>query len=136
MTALRLRLRLRPLPGGFSLLPMATDDRDNGKLSSLDQRIKAAREAGPDGKASERAEKRERSRADGIAWRISAELVAAFLVCGFIGWWIDEWLDIRPVALIVGLLLGGGVGIRNVYAVAMRMQREAEKTASDGTDGM
>jgi ATP synthase protein I len=114
---------------------MVQNGSENEKLNSLDDRIRAARNRGPDGRAKERAEQQERSRADGIAWRVSAELVASFLVCGFIGWWLDEWFGSRPWVFIGGLLLGGAVGIRNVYAVAMRVQREAEKAASDGTDG-
>lgn len=114
---------------------MAQDGPDKEKLNSLDDRIRAARDRGPDGRDRNRAEQQERSRADGIAWRISAELVASFLVCGFIGWWLDEWFGSRPWVFIGGLLLGGAVGIRNVYAVAMRVQREAEQAASDRTDG-
>lgn len=107
-----------------------TDDRDK-QLGALGDRIRAARDTGTGARDRDRAEKRERSKADGVAWRISAELVAAFLVCGFVGWWVDEWIDSRPWAMIAGLLLGGIVGMRNVYAVAMRMSREAE----DRTDG-
>jgi ATP synthase protein I len=114
---------------------MTAENRESEKLSSLDERIKAARDAGPQGRDKVRAEKRERSRADGVAWRISAELVASFLVCGFVGWWLDEWMGTRPWVFIAGLLLGGVVGIRNVYAVAMRMQREAEEAADEGRNG-
>jgi ATP synthase protein I len=100
-----------------------TDDR----LGTLGDRIRAARESGPEGRDRQRAEKRERSKADGIAWRISAELVAAFLVCGFVGYWVDVWLNSSPWALIAGLLLGGGVGIRNVYVVARNISQAAEE---------
>lgn len=101
---------------------------DRDRKEAFEARLKAARESGPDGRTRARLESRERSRADGVAWRISAELVAAFLFCGFLGWWIDEWSGTRPAFLISGLLLGGGVGIRNVYRVAMRMSAEAEGT--------
>lgn len=108
---------------------MSDDDRGKwrDRVGTLEARIKAARESGPDGRDRKRAEARERSRADGIAWRISAELVAAFLVCGFIGWWADEWAGTRPWIFLAGLLIGGAVGIRNVYRVAMNVQRAAEK---------
>ncbi|WP_416899357.1 MAG: AtpZ/AtpI family protein [Minwuia sp.] len=110
------------------------DGKPGDRLGSLSDRLRAARESGPDGRARDRAEKQERSRADGVAWRISAELVAAFLVCGFIGYWVDEWVGTRPWGLVTGLLLGGGVGIRNVYAVAMRVSREAEARDREGRD--
>ncbi|MEC9344909.1 MAG: AtpZ/AtpI family protein [Pseudomonadota bacterium] len=99
--------------------------RDN-RLDALETRLKVALEEGPDRRARQGAEKRERSRSEGIAWRVSTELVASFLVCGLVGWWVDEWADTRPFALIVGLLLGGVVGIRNVYRVARDMTRDAE----------
>ena len=101
---------------------------DKDRRDALDARLKAARESGPDGRVHARLERRERSRADGLAWRISAELVAAFLFCGFGGWWIDEWSGTRPAFMVIGLLLGGAVGIRNVYRVARAISAEAEGT--------
>jgi ATP synthase protein I len=101
---------------------------DKDRRDALEARLKAARQSGPDGRDRARLERRERSRADGLAWRISAELVAAFLFCGFVGYWIDEWSGTRPAFLIVGLLLGGTVGIRNVYRVARNISAEAEGT--------
>ncbi len=98
------------------------------RWAALEARLKAARESGPDGRAKARLDRRERSRADGLAWRISAELVAAFLFCGFVGYWIDEWSGTKPAFLIVGLLLGGAVGIRNVYRVARNLSAEANGT--------
>ncbi|ANK82668.1 MAG: hypothetical protein TEF_19095 [Rhizobiales bacterium NRL2] len=108
---------------------MSDDERGKwrDRVGTLEARIKAARESGHVGRDRERAEARERSRADGIAWRISAELVAAFLVCGFVGWWIDEWIGTRPWVFLAGLLIGGAVGIRNVYRVAMKFQKAAEE---------
>ena len=101
---------------------------DKDRRDALEARLKAARQSGPDGRDQARLERRERSRADGLAWRISAELVAAFLFCGFVGYWIDEWSGTRPAFLVVGLLLGGAVGIRNVYRVARKISAEAEGT--------
>lgn len=101
---------------------------DKDRRAALEARLKAARQSGPDGRDQARLERRERSRADGLAWRISAELVAAFLFCGFVGYWIDEWSGTRPAFMIVGLLLGGTVGIRNVYRVARKISAEAEGT--------
>lgn len=108
---------------------MSEDGRNDwrDRVGKLEDRIKAARETGYEGRDRKRAERRESSRGDGIAWRISVELVAAFLVCGFVGWWIDEWVGTRPWIFLAGLLLGGAVGIRNVYRVAMDFQKAAEK---------
>ncbi|WP_417518215.1 AtpZ/AtpI family protein [Minwuia sp.] len=111
---------------------MASENGNDGdRLGALNDRIRAARESGPQGRDKKRAEKRERSRADGVAWRISAELVAAFMVCGFVGYWLDEWLGTRPWIMVAGLLLGGVVGMRNVYVVANRMSKAAEEKTDD-----
>lgn len=104
-------------------------DRDgagDARLDALEARLKAALEDGPGGRADQGAERRERARSEGIAWRISTELVASFLVCGFVGWWVDEWSGTRPFALVAGLVLGGAVGIRNVFRVSRSMTRDAE----------
>ncbi|WP_169544565.1 AtpZ/AtpI family protein [Sneathiella aquimaris] len=63
----------------------------------------------------------ERSGAAGRAWRLSVEMVAAFVVCGGFGWAIDSWLDTRPVFILVFAVIGMVVGVYNVYKVAKAM---------------
>lgn len=60
----------------------------------------------------------ERSGAYGRAWRLSVEIVAALALCGWFGWLLDKWLDTKPWLLLVFLVIGGGVGIYNVFKVA------------------
>ena len=62
--------------------------------------------------------------AAGRAWRLSVEIIAAFLVCGGLGWIIDDWLDTRPVFLLVFVVIGMIVGVYNVFKVAKAMNPE------------
>jgi len=66
----------------------------------------------------------ERSGALGRAWRLSVEIIAAFLVCGGLGWMIDSWLSTKPIFLLVFVVIGMFVGIYNVYKVAKAMNPE------------
>lgn len=68
----------------------------------------------------------QRSRSEGVAWRLAVEMVSAFAVCGFIGWWVDKWLGSLPWAMLSGLLLGGIAGLYNAFRVARAIQKDAE----------
>lgn len=53
------------------------------------------------------------------AVRIGTELLAALIVGGGLGWVVDTYvLGSTPWGLVVGLVLGAGAGIRNVYRAA------------------
>ena len=56
----------------------------------------------------------------GIAFRLVADLLAAAIVGGGIGWALDRVFWTSPVLLIVMFLLGVAAGMRN----AMRTARE------------
>ncbi|MGL4636451.1 MAG: AtpZ/AtpI family protein [Beijerinckiaceae bacterium] len=56
----------------------------------------------------------------GMGIRVSTELVAGVLVGGFIGWWIDRWLDSSPFGLLIMLMIGMLAGFWNVYKMSMR----------------
>ena len=57
----------------------------------------------------------------GQAIRVSTDLLAALIVGGFLGWLIDTYvLGSAPWALVIGLFLGLGAGIRNAYRTAQR----------------
>ena len=77
-----------------------------------DQRIK--RESGPD----------KAGLSMGMAMRISVEMISALIVCGAIGWFLDQWLDTRPWLMLVMLVLGSAIGLWNTYRSAMQMQKE------------
>lgn len=47
--------------------------------------------------------------------RVATELLAGLLIGAGIGWTIDEWLETRPLFLIIFFLLGGAAGILNLW---------------------
>jgi len=65
----------------------------------------------------------------GIAFRFTAEMVAALVVGGGLGWGLD-WLagelgfHTRPVFLVVMFVLGAAAGIRNVLRAAKEINAE------------
>jgi ATP synthase protein I len=68
------------------------------------------------------AEMRGRGMAYGM--RMAAELVAAVIVGGVIGWGLDWVLGSRPWLFLVFFLLGFAAGVLNVMRAYERMQRE------------
>ncbi len=56
----------------------------------------------------------------GLAFRVLSEFVAAVIVGGFIGWWIDWLTGTSPAFLIIFLLMGAAAGFWNVYRIAMK----------------
>jgi ATP synthase protein I len=66
----------------------------------------------------------ERGRAMGRGFRMATDLVAAVLVGGAIGYFLDRWLDTAPWLLLVFLVLGIAAGARNVARTYKAMQAE------------
>jgi ATP synthase protein I len=56
----------------------------------------------------------------GLAFRVLSEFVAAVIVGGFIGWWIDRLAGTSPAFLIILLLMGAAAGFWNVYRIAIK----------------
>ena len=84
-------------------------------LQGLDARLKKARgEQAPTPPQASTS-----SFAEGL--RLSLEMVAAVVVGGGIGWFLDGWLDTMPLFLLIFLALGLVAGIRNVYKAANRL---------------
>ncbi len=55
------------------------------------------------------------SSAMGIGLRVGVELVSTMIVGVGLGWFLDRWLHTTPFLLILGVLLGGGAGVANVW---------------------
>lgn len=55
----------------------------------------------------------------GKAMRAGVDLVAALLVGGFLGYWIDRWLGTQPWGMIIFFFLGFGAGFLNIYRSQM-----------------
>ena len=59
-----------------------------------------------------------------MAFRMTTEMVAALLVGGGIGWFLDRWWGTRPWLLLVFLTLGVAAGILNSVRTAQRMAQD------------
>lgn len=87
-------------------------------LEDLDARLKKAR--------GEHAPKAPQASTSGFAegMRLSLEMVAAVVVGGGIGWFLDGWFDTKPLFLLIFLALGLVAGIRGVYHAANRLSEK------------
>lgn len=94
--------------------PLDPNDPDARKLADLEKRLKKA--LGPE-------ETPQRMRVSGLdmAYRLTAELVAAVLVGMGLGWGLDYLFGTSPVFLIVLLLFGIVAGILGVFRTAREM---------------
>ena len=53
--------------------------------------------------------------AAGKAMRAATELAAALLVGGFLGYWLDKWLQTQPLFMILLFFAGFAAGFLNIY---------------------
>jgi ATP synthase protein I len=94
-----------------------------GRISELGGRldkVKAQRET--DAQADLDAQMRGRGMAYGM--RMAAELVAAVIVGGAIGYGLDRWLGSTPWLFLLFFVLGFAAGVLNVVRAYERMQKE------------
>jgi len=81
----------------------------------LGKKIKEARESSHQNSSDKKKLKFEEKSSTAKAMRAGTDLVAAIIVGGFLGYWIDEWLNIKPFAMIFLLFMGFGAGFLNIY---------------------
>jgi ATP synthase protein I len=62
----------------------------------------------------------------GTAGMMGFHLLSGMLVGGFIGYWLDKWLDTDPWMKAVFFMIGIAAGFRNIYLDAQRLVREQE----------
>ena len=98
---------------------------DDPELKSLEDRLKKARAPHNSGASDD--EKEQSPSHTGMAWRMGMELVTGVAVGLFLGTAIDDWLDTKPVAMVILVFLGFAAGIRNVMISAKKMQDQAYK---------
>ena len=94
-----------------------------GRISELGGRldkVKADQESAA--QADLDAEMRGRGMAYGM--RMAAELVAAVIVGGLIGYALDSWLGSKPWLFLLFFVLGFAAGVLNVVRSYERMQKE------------
>mgnify|MGYP003623991092 CR=1 FL=1 len=62
----------------------------------------------------------------GTAGMMGFHLLSGMLVGGFIGYWLDEWLDTGPWLKAVFFVIGIAAGFRNIYLDAQKLLREQD----------
>jgi len=107
---------------------MGAPEERSAKLSELDRRIRAAREA----QAPKRGKTGDKFTMANMAWRMTLELVVGGIVGAAIGWGLDELFGTLPLFLIVFILLGFAAGIRTVMRSAQELsKRQAAEAAEE-----
>jgi|SaaInlStandDraft_5_1057022.scaffolds.fasta_scaffold22644_2 ATP synthase protein I len=111
-----------------------TEEDPKTSFTELDARLRAARSREDERVTRETATAPEKPGA-GAAMRIAVEMISALLVSGGIGWFLDDWLGTRPWVMLAMLLVGCGIGLRNTYRTAMRLNADLhEGIPSDQQD--
>jgi ATP synthase protein I len=95
---------------------MARDDEDRAKLNDLSARLNAVHREEAEKEASSAAT-RASSQGVSIGMRIGIELLAAVLVGGAIGYFIDQHFNTKPIFLLAFLVLGFAAGVMDVLRV-------------------
>jgi len=95
-----------------------SDKKPAQRLEDLDKRLQQAHEKNRAGENSGAFPGKGEMSGYSMAIRIGTELVAALIVGVGIGYFLDNWLDTKPLFLVVFFFLGAGAGILNVYRAA------------------
>lgn len=97
---------------------MSDKDRQSSP-DDFDARLRAAQERGAGGKKRRghipKDGDESAGKGIGLALRIGTELVAGVILGAAIGWFLDRWLETRPLFLILFFVLGSAAGMLNVY---------------------
>jgi len=97
------------------------------RLSKLDDKLDDAQDRRPKPESDTG-----RGKAMGYGLRMATDIIAAILVGAAIGWYLDKWLDTKPIMLLIFIALGLAAGVRNVIQT-YRMMAE-EFGTNTGTD--
>ncbi len=81
-------------------------------LDSLAERIQQAQKV-----ETPEASSQEAARQISQAWRLSIELVAGVIVGAVLGYFLDRWLNLSPLFLFLGIMLGAIAGFRNMARI-------------------
>ncbi len=66
----------------------------------------------------------------GIAMRMGSEFVAAVLIGGAMGWFLDKWMGSTPFMLFLFLMVGFAAGTMNIIRVGKRLNEKQNLNAS------
>ena len=93
-----------------------SDQQPPPDIEDFNARLKAAQSERTE-KEQAAAGRREASKGAGIGMRIGIELLAAVLVGGAIGIFVDRWLKTSPIFLLAFVVLGFAAGVMDVLRV-------------------
>ena len=109
--------------------------KNHDPLSSLDTRLKKARELVQDPLTKTATDRSEKGRVLSLAFRVALEIVSAVAIGVCIGWLLDSWLGTTPWLMVVFIVLGFAAGILNVYRLATGFGYAAGYTERDEQAG-
>lgn len=119
-----------------------TDRKTPPSLEDVEARLAVVR-AQQDREREKSESRRATGIAQGVAFRIAAELVASVLVGAGLGYSLDRWLETKPLFLVVMILLGFGAALMNIFRIMKgldqavglgRAMREAEQKSEANDD--
>lgn len=128
-----------PSRGSRGLTQSMTDRNTPPSLEDVEARLAAVRAQ----KEKERAaieRRRASGQAQGVGFKIAAELVASVLVGAGLGYLLDQWLETPPLFLVLMVLLGFAAALMNIFRIMKgldqavglgRAMREADTKATD-----
>ena len=70
-------------------------------------------------------QKNKRGKQISIAMRLSTELVVSSIVGAILGWYIDKWLNTKPIFFIIFLLLGVISGVKTAISTSKQLYDES-----------
>ena len=73
------------------------------------------------------AQKQKRGRQISIAMRISIELIVSSIIGAVLGWYIDKWLDTKPIFLLILLILGIVSGVKTAIRSSRQLYEDRDK---------
>ncbi len=119
-----------------------TDRKTPPSLEDVEARLAVVR-AQQDREREKSESRRATGIAQGVGFRIAAELVASVLVGAGLGYSLDRWLETKPLFLVVMILLGFGAALMNIFRIMKgldqavglgRAMREAEQKSEANDD--
>ena len=94
------------------------------KNDQLDQVSEKIEEIKSRKKKNDNTQKQIRGKQISIAMRISIELIIAVMIGAILGWYIDKWLDTKPIFLIILLILGIVSGIKTAITSSRQLYED------------
>ena len=119
-----------------------TDRKTPPSLEDVEARLAVVR-AQQDREREKSESRRATGIAQGVGFRIAAELVASVLVGAGLGYSLDRWLETKPLFLVVMILWGFGAALMNIFRIMKgldqavglgRAMREAEQKSEANDD--